>query len=89
MFARPLRSFCIAASALGAGFYFVLAVRVLALWRSLGWESETEWEASGDVWRVDSVKIVWGLLSTYFAAASLACFVGFLGLAKVRGSYPL
>ncbi|KAI0736156.1 hypothetical protein C8Q72DRAFT_908166 [Fomitopsis betulina] len=87
MFARPLRSVSIAASALGAGFYFVLAVRVLALWRSLGWESETEWEASGDVWRVDSVKIVWGLLSTYFAAASLACFVGFLGLAKSIPSF--
>ncbi|KAH9938296.1 uncharacterized protein B0H18DRAFT_966484 [Fomitopsis serialis] len=81
------RSVSIAASLVGAGLNFVLAVRLLALWRSLGWESESEWEGSGDVWRVDSVKIVWGLLSTYFAAASLACFVGFLGLAKTIPSF--
>ncbi|TFY54407.1 hypothetical protein EVJ58_g8883 [Rhodofomes roseus] len=87
MFVRPLRSVSIAASLVGAGLNFVLAARLLGLWRSLGWESETEWEASGDVWRVDSVKIVWGLLSTYFAAASLACFVGFVGLAKTIPSF--
>ncbi|KZT72482.1 hypothetical protein DAEQUDRAFT_735913 [Daedalea quercina L-15889] len=87
MFARSLRSVSIAASLIGAGLNFVLAVRILALWRSLGWESETEWEASGDVWRVDSVKIVWGLLLSYFAAASLAYFVGFVGLAKTIPSF--
>ncbi|CCL99405.1 uncharacterized protein FIBRA_01423 [Fibroporia radiculosa] len=84
---KPLRSVSIAASLVGALFNFVCAARLLALWRSLGWESETEWEASGDVWRVDSVKIVWGLLSTYFAAAALACFVGLVGLTKTIPSF--
>lgn len=83
---RLARSVSIAASFAGAVFNLVFAVRLLALWRSLGWESESEWEAS-DVWRVDSVKIVWGLLSTYFAAASLACFVGFVGLTKTIPSF--
>jgi len=81
------RSVSVAASLAGALFNFIFAVRLLALWRSLGWESETEWEGSGDVWRVDSVKIIWGLLSTYFAAAALACFVGFVGLTKTIPSF--
>ncbi|KZT12592.1 uncharacterized protein LAESUDRAFT_718868 [Laetiporus sulphureus 93-53] len=81
------RSVSVAASFAGAVFNLVVAVRLLALWRSLGWESESEWEASGDVWRIDGVKIVWGLLSTYFAAAALACFVGFVGLTKSIPSF--
>ncbi|PCH41529.1 hypothetical protein WOLCODRAFT_70664 [Wolfiporia cocos MD-104 SS10] len=87
MLTKPLRSVSVAASLCGAVFNLVLAVRLLALWRSLGWESESEWEASGDVWRVDSVKIIWGLLSAYFAAAALACFVGFVGLVKAVPSF--
>ncbi|KAH9951718.1 hypothetical protein B0H21DRAFT_684433 [Amylocystis lapponica] len=63
------------------------AVRLLALWRSLGWESESEWEGSIDVWRVDSVKIVWGLLFSYFAAAAVACFIGFYGVVKNLPSF--
>lgn len=78
------RSFSLAASLVGAFVNASLAFRLLALWRSLGWEYESEWEATADAWRVDSVKVIWGLLSTYFAAAAFACFIGFVGIAKVR-----
>lgn len=78
------RSVSLAASLIGAFVNAALAFRLLALWRSLGWEYESEWEAAADAWRVDSVKVIWGLLSAYFAAAAFACFIGFVGIAKVR-----
>jgi len=70
------------ASFVGALFNFVLAVRLLALWRSLRWETESEWEGSANAWRVDPVKLVWGLLSGYFAAAATASAIGFVGIAR-------
>ncbi|KAL6309586.1 hypothetical protein BKA93DRAFT_814527 [Sparassis latifolia] len=77
----------LAAALIGTLCNFVVAVRLLALWRSLGWESESEWEAKADVWRVDSVKIIWALLSAYFAAAAAACCAGLIGLAKNSPSF--
>ena len=88
------RSVSLAASIAGALFNYALAIRLLASWRSLGWDSESEWEGSGDVWALDSIKLIWGLLSAYFAAAAVACFLGFIGIAKVcsapcpRGARP-
>ncbi|OCH90965.1 hypothetical protein OBBRIDRAFT_559164 [Obba rivulosa] len=76
------RSVSLATSLAGALFNYAFAVRLLASWRSLGWDSESEWEGSGDAWAVDSVKLIWGLLSAYFAAAAIACFLGFIGIAK-------
>jgi hypothetical protein len=69
-------------SLLGAIFNFTFAVQVLALWRNIKWEPESEWEGAADSWRVDGVKLVWGLLSAYFAAAATACLVGFYGIIK-------
>ncbi|EMD40871.1 hypothetical protein CERSUDRAFT_111451 [Gelatoporia subvermispora B] len=76
------RSISLVASIAGALFNYAFAVRLLASWRSLGWDSESEWEGSGDAWAVDSIKLIWGLLSAYFAAAAIACFLGFIGIAK-------
>ncbi|KAI0796806.1 hypothetical protein C8Q75DRAFT_742330 [Abortiporus biennis] len=76
------RSISLAASFVSVIFNLVLAVRLLALWRSLRWESESEWEGSTDTWRIDPVKLVWGLLSAYFAAAGAASVVGFVGIAR-------
>lgn len=50
----------------------------------LKWFTESEWDPSGDAWRMDSVKIVWGLLSAYFGAATAVCAIGFVGIIKVR-----
>ncbi|KAI0751616.1 hypothetical protein C8Q80DRAFT_1158490 [Daedaleopsis nitida] len=76
------RSLSLAGSLAGAVCNLAVTLRLLALSRSLGWESESEWEGSPDVWVVDSVRVVWGLLFAYFAAAATACFIGFVGLAK-------
>ncbi|KAI0082490.1 hypothetical protein K474DRAFT_1561847, partial [Panus rudis PR-1116 ss-1] len=76
------RTIALGASFAGVIFNFVFTVRLLALWRSLRWESESEWESSADAWRVDPVKLVWGLLSAYFALAAAASAVGFVGIAR-------
>lgn len=78
------RSISLAVAFIGAVFNFVIAVRLLALWGSLRWEQESEWEGSPDSWRIDPVKLIWGLLSAYFAAAASASTVGFIGIARVR-----
>ncbi|KAJ3488704.1 hypothetical protein NLI96_g2642 [Meripilus lineatus] len=76
------RSISLVVAFIGAVFNFVIAVRLLALWGSLRWEQESEWEGSPDSWRIDPVKLIWGLLSVYFAAAATASTVGFIGIAR-------
>ena len=75
-------SLCI--SLLGALVNFAFAVQLLLAWRSLRWEPESEWEGSENSWRGDGVKLVWGLLSAYFAAAATVCLIGCIGIVKVR-----
>ena len=62
---------------------FVIALQVLSTWRSLKWETESEWEASGDRWKVDGIKIIWLTCSIYFAAAAVVSSLGFVGVVKV------
>ncbi|KAI0638034.1 hypothetical protein C8Q77DRAFT_406428 [Trametes polyzona] len=76
------RSFSLAGSLVGALCNLAFALRLLALSRSLGSESESEWESPLDVRAVDSVRLVWGLLFVYFAAAAASCSIGFIGIAK-------
>ena len=38
-------------------------------------------------WQVNSIKLVWGLLSAYFTTASVVCVVGAVGVIKVRGEH--
>ncbi len=82
------RSLSLAGSLVGAVCNLAFALRLLAFSRSLGWESENEWEGSTDPWAVDSVRVVWALLFAYFAAAAASCFIGFVGIAKVRFVVP-
>ena len=67
----------------------VLTIQVLSAWRSIKWEPESEWELSEQKWQLTSVKIIWGLLSIYFASAASVCAVGFHGVVKVRHSVTL
>jgi len=76
------RTASLAISVLGALINFAIAVQLLSAWRSLKWEPESEWEGSENSWRADGVKLVWGLLSGYFAAAATVCFIGFIGIVK-------
>ena len=80
---RARRSASLAVTLFGAIANFALAVQILSAWRSLKWESESEWEGSH---RVDGAKLVSGLLCAYFTAASLVSLVGFAGVVKVRPS---
>lgn len=83
-FARTA-SLCI--SLLGALVNFAFAVQLLLAWRSLRWEPESEWEGSENSWRGDGVKLVWGLLSAYFAAAATVCLIGCIGIVKSIPSF--
>ncbi|KAG5639710.1 hypothetical protein H0H81_005893 [Sphagnurus paluster] len=78
------RSASLLITVFGAISNFAVAVQLIAAWRSLRWEPESEWEASGDAWRVDVVKVIWGLLSAYFVSSVMVCVVGFIGIIKVR-----
>jgi hypothetical protein len=81
------RTASLAISLLGALINFAFAVQLLSAWRSLKWEPESEWEGSESSWRADGVKLVWGLLSAYFAAAATVCVVGFVGIVKSIPSF--
>jgi hypothetical protein len=78
---RRTASLCV--SILGALVNFTLAVQLLSAWHSLKWEPESEWEGSENSWRGGGVKLVWGLLSGYFAANATVCLIGFIGIIKV------
>jgi len=65
----------------------LLAIQVIAAWRSLKWEPESEWELSVDDWRLDGVKVVWALLAMYFASAATVCAVGLMGIIKSKPAY--
>ena len=71
-------------SLVGAAVNSFVAARVLSFWRVLKWETESEWEGSPDSWRVDSLKLVWLLVSAYFTTASIICVIGAVGVIKVR-----
>ncbi|KAF8956703.1 hypothetical protein BDZ97DRAFT_1850141 [Flammula alnicola] len=68
----------------GAATNAILTVQILAAWRSVKWEPESEWESSGDKWQLTGVQVIWGLLSIYFASAAAVCAVGLYGVLKVR-----
>ncbi|TRM67889.1 hypothetical protein BD626DRAFT_480106 [Schizophyllum amplum] len=71
----------------GAAVHAALAIQVAALWRSLKWEPESEWESAHDEWRVDSIQILWALLSAYFASSAVVCGLGFYGITKNKPGY--
>lgn len=68
----------------GAVTNSLLTIQVLAAWHAVKWEPESEWELSGDKWQLTGIKVLWGLLSLYFALNALVCSVGLHGILKVR-----
>lgn len=69
----------------------VLTIQVAAAWRSFTYkgEQESEWEALGDKWQTNGVKLVWGLFFIYFALSAIVSGIGFHGVLKVRFCRPL
>jgi hypothetical protein len=77
------RTVVLVTSFIGALFNTLLAIQLFALWRSLRWDSESEWEGSLDPWTVKSLSILGGLLAAYFVTAAIASSIGFAGIFKV------
>lgn len=80
---RPDRSASLAIASFGTIANIAFATQVLTAWHSFKWEPESEWEASVGKWRIDGLKIIWVLLSTYFVSAAMVCSTGFVGIVKV------
>ncbi|KIJ69895.1 hypothetical protein HYDPIDRAFT_78152, partial [Hydnomerulius pinastri MD-312] len=76
-----------ATSFLGAAFNFALAAQLFSAWRSLTWEPESEWEGSGFSLNKDGARLICGLFSAYFGAASAICVFGLTGIIKSTPSF--
>ncbi|KAJ3558373.1 hypothetical protein NM688_g963 [Phlebia brevispora] len=76
----PLRTISLIASLGGAVLNVGLAVRVLASWRSLKWDLDGDSDAL-------TVDAMWGLLVMYFAAATTASVIGFIGIVRNSLTY--
>ncbi|KAL4076248.1 hypothetical protein V8B97DRAFT_1923355 [Scleroderma yunnanense] len=76
------RSILVASSLFGATFNFVLASHLFGAWRSLPWEPASEWEGPGFYLDRDGARLICGLFSAYFAAASAICVFGLAGIIK-------
>lgn len=87
--ARRRRSSCRSASLcitlFGTLTNTAFAVQVLTAWQQLRWgDVESEW--AGDNWPqvIDGIKVMWALVSLYFASAASVCVVGLVGVIRVR-----
>jgi hypothetical protein len=78
------RTVVLVISFIGALLNSVLAIQLFSLWRSLRWDSESEWEGSLDPWTVNILSLLGGLSAAYFVTAAVASSIGFTGIAKVR-----
>jgi hypothetical protein len=72
---------------LGAIINVAAAIQVLASWYTFKWESESEWESSGDKWQLNGLKVIWALLLVYFSSAASVCAIGLIGIFKNKPSY--
>lgn len=77
------RTATLALALCGTFLNLAAALQLLTLWKSLRWETESEWEGS-EKYRLDGVRFVWYLLSAYFSVAAAACMIGLFGVLKVR-----
>ena len=81
----PARSIALFISLSGSVINLLLSFKFYSLWSSLkATEPESEWEGSPDSWNGESLTLLWGLLSCYFAAEAVSSFVGSVGIIKVR-----
>lgn len=89
MIASPVHKSATAATAfVGAVANVALAIYLFGVWRSLAWEPGSEWEGSRFTLSRDGARLVCGLFSAYFAAASAISVFGLAGIIKVPFSLP-
>jgi len=74
-------------SFMGAILNSVLAIQLLAVWRTLKKDSESEWEGSLDPWTVNTLSLLGGLSAAYFVTAAVASTIGFVGIVKGVPAY--
>jgi hypothetical protein len=65
----------------------ILTIQVLAAWRTLKGEQESEWDSMGDKWQMTSVQFICALLALYFASSSAVSAVGLHGILKHKSSH--
>lgn len=85
---KSYRSAPLATAFIGAVSNIALAAYLCGLWRSLAWEPGSEWEGSRFSLSRDGARLVCGLFSAYFAAASAICVFGLAGIFNVRSRVP-
>ncbi|KAI0307125.1 hypothetical protein B0F90DRAFT_1622582 [Multifurca ochricompacta] len=81
------RTMALVVSFIGAFINSALAIQLFTLWRSLKWDSESEWEGSLDPWTVNSLSLIGGLSAAYFVTAAVANTIGFTGIVKGIPAY--
>jgi len=79
---RYTRSASLAITSIGLLTNAVITFYVLAGWNSYKLEPDSEWESTYR--SVNGVKLLWALLTMYFASAALVCALGLYGILKVR-----
>ncbi|KAF6761933.1 hypothetical protein DFP72DRAFT_877499 [Ephemerocybe angulata] len=85
---RYTRTASLAITTVGLVINTIITLYVFSGWSSsYKWEPESEWESKTGYWRVDGVKLLWGLLSAYFSSAAIVCGVGLFGILKNRPTY--
>ncbi|KAF9534639.1 hypothetical protein CPB83DRAFT_842656 [Crepidotus variabilis] len=65
----------------------ILTIQLVATWRSLKWEQETEWEGLGEKWQLHGLKLIWALLCLYFSSSAAVSIVGLYGVLKSKASH--
>ncbi|KAK7470223.1 hypothetical protein VKT23_001658 [Stygiomarasmius scandens] len=83
----PARTASFIITLLGALTNCLITFKVLAAWRSIRWEPESEWESSSDKWTLNGIKIAWALLLTYFSAATAVCAIGLAGVIRSKPAF--
>lgn len=90
MISSPLHTSATVATAfIGAVSNIALAIYLFGVWRSLAWEPGSEWEGFRFSLSRDGARLICGLFSAYFAAASAICVFGLVGIIKVPFSLSL
>lgn len=86
---RPLcRSASLCITLFGTLTNSALAFHVLTAWQQLKWgDVESEWASDNWLQVVDGIKVMWALLSLYFASAASVSAIGLVGSIRVRHPY--